>query len=380
MQCIFTYYKSGVFMNKLFEADTNTVNRVFDSFIKQNNINFNFSYDWKDYPEILDYLKKLMYTSYFKNKDIRNNLNLIIHDVEEFFACGINNKIFDNNNLISIINDLSDNENGFQSINYLPKEYSGCFGASIGNEVFINKKFSKHPCSPMLDSNGLRRLYIFHEMGHKIINILSRKDIIDNYTNTIDNYLNKFGIYDKETNYKDFIYSGFWMIEECLVQELAEVLTYNSLGIKRPDYTVRNDLNCNIVTNHDYYGIFQVPTVQLGRTLRGCGHDKGYNDVLLNMIKKALNSNFNMELISEYNDAGPEAYYDLFLILRLMGIVRNNKYASFGLGKAVNANIPYILEIIKSKCNYYKDFRDYPLFGFNPVDFSIYSDESSNTK
>lgn len=357
----------------IWNSSPDIINVTFNNFINLKYLNFKFNYNWVNFPEIEDYIKRLMYNSYISNVNIRRELPLIIHDVEDFFASGFRTGLFNKNNINGILNDLKDKNDGFLSVEYLPDKYKGCYGASIGNKIFINDSFCFHPNSPNLNNNELRKLYMFHEMGHKIININSRTDVINNYKNTIDNILQSNGLFGKDTKFKDLIDSGFWMIEESLVQELAEYLTYSSVKKNRPCFSNKYDLGCLVSTNHDYYGIFQKPTVQLGRTLRGCACGvEDDNQVAINMIKRALNSNFDSELISEYYEAGIDAYYNLFLILRLMGIIRKNKYASLNLENPINASNYDCLVAINNLTKKYRDRRSYPINGFREIDFSLY--------
>ena len=228
---------------------------------------------------------------------------------------------------------------------------------------------TRHRNSPSLTAEEVRRLYMFHEMGHKILNILSRQDVINYFTNTINSVLQNKGLSNVDLNYKNFIKDGFWMIEECLTQELAEYLTYYSSKKQRPHFENRKDLNCDISTNHDYYGIFQTPTINLGKTIKDCSNGDTNEKILLNMIKKALNSNFNLELISEYNKGNAQLYYDLFLTLRTMGMLKVEKYASFGIGKSNNINVNSCLKAIETITTRNYNYEGY----YNPIDNSLKS-------
>lgn len=279
--------------------DSNVINDYYPRFIRDNYPTFKFRFNWDSFPQIKDYLIRLMFNSFSNNFQVRSQLPELIHDVEMFFAAGLASEIFDINNLTSIINNLKDSKNGFRIVEFLPPELSGVFGNSTENKIQINKNMTRHGNSPSLTAEEIRRLYMFHEMGHKILNILSQDNVMQNFINTIEPILRSKGLSNVDLNNKGSIIDGFWMIEECLTQELAEFLTYYSSRKRRPEYEYRRDLGCTIETNHDYYGIFQIPTVNLGKTIRGCSNANSTNEeILLNMIKKALNSNFDLELIS----------------------------------------------------------------------------------
>lgn len=361
--------------------DSNTIKDYFPQFLRDNYPTFKFSFNWEDFPQIQDYLTRLMFNSFSNSPQVRSQLPELIHDVELFFAAGLASEIFDNNNLTSILNNLKDSKNGFRIVEFLPPELSGVFGNSTENKIQINQRMTRHGNSPSLTANEIRRLYMFHEMGHKILNILSQDSVMQNFINTIDPMLRSKGLSNADLNYKEFIIDGFWMIEECLTQELAEFLTYYSSQKRRPQFENRSDLGCNIETNHDYYGIFQIPTINLGKTIRGCSKANSTNEeILLNMIKKALNSNFDLELISEYNQGNAQLYYDLFLTLRAMGMVKKQKYASFGIGSPIaGLNVQSCLNTIANITKRNRDLREYPANGYPNIDFNSYQTPPSNS-
>ena len=352
--------------NLFWTAESSVIKISFSDFINNYYPNFKFKYNWDVLPEIEDYLIRLMYSS-FLNNSIKLQLPELIHDIESFLASGLLTGIFDSYNLPKILQLLKDKNSGFRLIEFLPKELSGVFGNSIGNKIQINQNMTRHSNSPNLTAQEIRRLYIFHEMGHKILNILSNEKIINDFINTIEVTLQDRGLTNIDLNYKEFVKEGFWMIEECLTQELAEYLTYYSLNKKRPSFENRVDLGCLISTNHDYYGIFQMPTIHLGKTLCDCANENSTNEeVLLNMIKKSLNSNFDLELISKYNQGSAELYYDLFLTLRTMGFIKHQKYASFGVGTPLKINIQSCLDAIEMIT---KKNREYLIEGYSEINF-----------
>ncbi len=352
----------------LWTFDDEAIESYFNEFINKEYPNFRFKFDWKNFPKIKIYLIRLMYTSFAHSYDIRNQLPEIIHDVEIFFATCFATGIITRQNLSRILKRLIDKDNGFRIAEFLPSELSGVFGNSIGNRIQINRRMTRHSNSPDLSAAEIRRLYMFHEMGHKILNILANEEVINFFTNTIASTLASKGLEGADLHYKEFIKEGFWMIEECLAQELAEYLTYYSANKERPEFTTRRDLDCVILSNLDFYGIFQMPTIKLGRTIRGCAKPSSTNEeILLNMIRKALNTNFNLELISEYNQGDANLYHDLFLTLRAMGMIKVMKYASFGIGSSINVNTQSCLNAIENITRRNRDYRDYPEGGY-PTD------------
>ena len=360
-------------------ANNNSIKSYFSEFLRDNYPDFRFQFNWKNFPQVEDYLIRLMFNSFSNSSQVRTKLPELMLDVELFFASGFALKIFNNNNLSSILNNLKDEEDGFRIIEFLPPELAGVFGNSIQNKIQINQRMARHGNSPSLTAEEIRRLYTFHEMGHKILNILSRENVINDFTNTIDSVLQSKGLSNVDLNYRKYVKDGFWLLEECLTQELAEYLTYYSSQKQRPQFENRRDLDCIVSTNHDYYGIFQMPTINLGKTIRGCAKVNSSNEeILLNMIKKALNSNFDLELISEYNQGNAQLYYDLFLTLRAMGMIKIQKYASFGIGNSLNVNTQCCLNAIEKITTRNCDYREYPPNGYPSIDFNSYQTPSTN--
>lgn len=352
-----------------------------------NYINFRFKYNWANYPEIEDYLKRIFYSSYANNKNIRPHLQELIKDVEEFFYTGIKEGLINKNNLGRILASLKDKDSGMRVIEPIDRE--GIYGKSVGNKVQINLGMTKHPNSPQLSAKDVRRLYIFHEIGHKIINISDNYLETNRYTNTLEKILKNKGIDGPDLSYSGSVYNGLLMIEECLVQEMAEILTYSSVNKKRPNFRYQHEIaslqkngfeDCVVKTNLDFYGLFQTPTINLGRTIRGCSTSSSTDtEVLHNMIKKALNKNFTEELFREYNQGDGRLYYDLFLTLRSMGFIQIQKYATFGQeepikGILVSSCLNAINNITKR--NY--DFNPYPQGGYPRIEYEKFISPRAN--
>lgn len=194
-------------------------------------------------------------------------------------------------------------------------------------------------------------------------------------------------------------------MEEALTQEMAEYLTYKSLNKPRPEPQMHNLYGIDVYTNLDCYGIFQNTAANFGRTLRGCSlRGSSDCDVLQEMIKKALTSDFKNEVLAEYNDGNADLYKDLFKSLKLMGEIKAWQYDIFLGGNNVSNNTqpqkttsekstfktsigrkitigaitPSPKKKIDAKANLIqvnqileknRDYRPYPVGGFPKIDF-----------
>lgn len=370
----------------IWNTDSKELKSYFRDYISQTFPDFTFKYNWIEFPYVEDYLIRLFLNSQAENIHLVNDplltqkIPTYINYMEDFFMIGIRSGLFNEHTFPRVMESLKDPINGCKKLDFLPEGMRGLFGQSIGHAVQVNPSFKKHILSPDLTPDDLSRLYLYHELGHKILHVSSNEKSIQGFCDTMDNVLESKGLDRVETNYMSYVPEGFDMIEECLTQEMAEMFTYYAIGKKRPQYTRRYDLNSTVKSNLDYYGIFQMPTVQLGKTLRGC--DNGMSSsrvILLNMIRKALFTDFADELFAEYNDGDGELYYDLFKTLRCMGILKHQKYASFGIGIQANVNTNDLLKTIETITYRNADCRPYPSEGFPKMDFEKFRTSQGTT-
>jgi hypothetical protein len=364
------------------DCDSNIARKFLSEFKRLSHYNnFRFKYDWKEYPEIEDYLLRLMYCSFARNKDIRNDLQELIHDVEDFFYQSISQNYINKSNIDNVLSILKDKNSGLRAIEPLPEK--GLYGKSVGDIIQINLNMTKHPNSPQLTPRELTKLYMFHEIGHKVLKVASNYVAIENYLDTLEEILKSKGVNNPDTYYKYTVYHGFLMIEECLVQELAEQLTYRSSNKKRMPYNQRIEIAsiqgeeyevCEVPTNLDFYGIFQMPTIEFGKTLRGCYNSSSTNErILSRMIMKALNSDFPEEVFREYYEGNGTLYQDLFSTLRAMGMIKIQKYATFGQDTPLKGiTTESCLNAISYLTSRNQDMRTYPAEGYKEIDYEFF--------
>ena len=347
-------------MKNIFSMNDNELNYVFDKYIKNGYFNFNFLYDWSKYNFVEMYLKRLMLKSIAVNNDddlFLKNVSTYINDVEEFFATGLYADIFTDDNIANVVDVFSDK---VQFIRHLPIEYRGCYGRNVKDGIEINQHFSVHPNSGVLNKDEIRQLYLFHELGHNILNLTDDVKIIDFCDSFMDVLSSKSDYYPMYNISKEMVYSGFWLLEEALSQELGEFLVYEKANKMRPEKREEIDLGIKFYTNFDYYGLFQDIAINFGNTIRGVGEYKDDPNMLVDMIKKTINSDFVFELITEYNDGDATLYHDLGMILQSMGNILNEKYESFSERPFECTGVSPVrsYKTIKNLCNRNCDFRE----------------------
>jgi hypothetical protein len=183
-------------------------------------------------------------------------------------------------------------------IKFLPQG-SGLYGNCESGCVQINRDLSEDE----------RKLYIFHELAHILTQI---HEIIDA---SIDDYING--------SLKHSHMYGYQIIDEAMVQDMAENLFHISKGSVRPSLHSEYDeiLNISIQTNFGFYGLYQPIANAFAQSLRGMSN-------IHDMCKFALYNNFYKHIIDEYRRDGVEDRLDE--ILSKMGNIWYAKYRSFG--------------------------------------------------
>lgn len=351
----------------------------FNEIISKYYPNFSFKYKWaeENYNMIFNYLKIIMINSFNSGDDeLRGKLPELIHYVEDFFYSGIKKGFFVKNGKFN--DDLVRRMLGrVQSLGYLPNDYARrVYGHHKNGTAMIRRKSIPYFEYEGLNNDEVRRLFLFHELGHALFGIVNH-DAVGKFYNTYEQMMASKGMPDKNTNVPKLLGSGFVMIEECLCQELAEELAFDSASKKRPPYRVKEDLGCMVENNYVYYGLFQQPVIDFGRTLKGCGGSKANGSkILANMLKRALRHDFVPDVISEYNQKGSAAAYQaLKNIIINMGYICHKKYESFGetLIPGDNDSFPIkdCLDMIHHLSSEYIDNGDYPLNGFPEMDFTV---------
>lgn len=273
-------------------------------------------YNWKNYPQVEQFLLKIDYNT--KTKMDKSYLYMkeeYINDLEDYIVQCIRTGYITSENIDVVINRM----NRLEFINVLPENLRGIYG-------FTTKDYTQVLVNPDLDRNR-RKLYLFHELSHMAIGI--DEEIIKRNFESYKRIQEEDGVVLRnEVNYAK---EGWTLIEEGIVQEIAESLLYASLEKERPQATLRRDPilgNATYKSNYDYYGLYQPIVTSLGRTLRGVGRSSSDSDqtILKDLCVKAFSKNFTLDIIKEYNnDVGLDNLYN---ILGNLGVIFQGKYNS----------------------------------------------------
>ena len=298
------------------------IDKNFDYMIKNYYSKFEFKYNWDRNVLVSDYLKRLFLNSFMEDYSIRNDLPILIHDLETYLAVGINNKFINQDNILSIYRILKASLN---TISYTNEENT--LSAHTSNRIILNKNINKYLRSEKessLSPDELRRLYFYTELSNKIINI-NNDEFVDKYLNTYEKILNEKGIeFDSKID-ESLVRDGIEMVYESIAQNFGETILYLSLNKDRPKYKVTFEEGYPIVTNYEQNGIYQKPTIELGKTLSGI-NSKSDLETLLNMARVSLETSLTEYIASQYNMLSKDKYYDLVKLYLNFGIIKRNKY------------------------------------------------------
>ena len=297
-----------------------------------NQIAYKTNYNWTNYPQIIDLLARLNKSTTEKMEPAYQYLvKTLIGDVEEFIYQGVKTKTFNANNINYVLTGL----NSITNLNVLPNNLRGIYGLALSSgEIQINPRLSG---SATLTERERQRLYMFHELGHKVLKIYDSKislDFNDTFYGTIMNKDPNFNNPSYQTK-NPIVDYGWLLIEEALVQDMAEKFTYSSKNAPRPIKQNRRDERVfgayEFPTNYDYYGLFQPITIMFGKPLRGVGNlnDASDDKIMNDLLAKSLSGTFVNDVIAEYG-VNSSLYKDLYDTLFCMGHIMNAKYASFG--------------------------------------------------
>ena len=219
---------------------------------------------------------------------------------------------------ISIFKNLIDN---LLFVTVFPPSKRGLYGQYVDSEkaLYINPQL---PANSRLTSDERTRLYICHELGHVLNSKWMEKTVP---------ILNNVRCSNED---RQLMYDGFSLLDEATTQDRAENITYYFSSKIRPlMYRHSSQLfdRKPYETNFDYYGEFQVPTIQFAKTLRGIGKLLDDELVMKEFNKRSIRDDFSSRIINEYTSDGQ--IENLYYMLKRLGIIKNASYAAFGYGE-----------------------------------------------
>lgn len=284
-------------------------------------------YNWKSLPQMQKLIERVQASTKANINPLEKHMaNEYCDDFEEFIALCIKHGYINRDNIKHFYKNLSK----LKTITVLPQGNRGIYGYTTGDKSTVMT-------NPSLDRDR-RKLYLFHELGHIVLSLDHSlcQERLEHHLKLRESQ----GLPNNDIFYAG---DGLKIIEEALVQNLAETLLYDSKKQARPiekDSMDKAIPDIKFKTNFDFYGLYQSLVGSFGKTLRFVPKTpKDTPSELLNKLTvKAFYPDFTSNIINEYeNDIGIR---HLFLVLNKFGIVFNSKLNSFGYGYAAQDYSP----------------------------------------
>ncbi len=285
-----------------------------------------FIYNWDNYPDVIDYLKKVYYNTFYYLED--NGYSNIyaqefVNDIEDFLYY-FKIKQYNVEAILNRIKDIEviefydslyiDNKNNDNS-NIPPV-------LNKGIKLLLNVDIAS---DARLSAKERRKLYLYQGLTHSILSFKNKKTI--QFSQFYRRYLDK-----NITTTEMIVNNGWVLLEDTLAQELAEKITYHMTNRIRPGYRpgLENEeypiSGHKISSNLEMYRMFQEISIRFGLTI---GNIFNYLDksILSNMLKYSINYDFSSIVINEYIKR--DLLLELYQILYLMGLLINEKYRTY---------------------------------------------------
>ena len=288
-------------------------------------------YDWSRYPDIVNKFLKI-YTNTRTNLELKHMDITYAYefcsDLEEYM-----NYLRESGYDISKINELlkpllyvdffKNNLKMDNNIIYLTQEQV----IKTDGVIYINKDING---DERLNERERRRLYLYKGLNKFIFNFSNDKTrkFSRVYSELLDN---------DRLNAEALVNSGWLLLEEVLSQELAERITYDTLNKVRPALRPGMEImdeypmdGVKVSSRLEQYRPFEELVVRFGGTLSGVGNivDHSEKRIMNDLINKAIETDFSDSVISEY--AFNKNEIELYIILYNMGLLINEKYATYG--------------------------------------------------
>ena len=285
-------------------------------------------YNWDKYPEVIPYLKKINHNTrdYLKENDYSlKYANEFTEDIEDFLYY-FNIKNYDVNILLDKIKDID-------IIEFYDSLYISNSSIDVNIPPVLNREV-KILLSTYISSNSRltakerRRLYLYFGLSKSIISLKSNKTLM--FSKFYDRYLT--------SNTASVIVNNGWLFfEDTLSQEIAEKITYQTLGKVRPGYRPGLDdekypIEGNKVSsNLEMYRMFQELVVDACLTIKKINNSYQYTgeSILDDTIKYSLYNSFSDTVIAEY--IYRDNSLELYQLLYLMGLLINEKYKEYNM-------------------------------------------------
>ena len=326
-------------MEKLvWESNKTIIDKNFNYMIDNYYNDFEFKYLWDTNPIIEDYLKRLFISSFIDSESIRYDLPELIHDIEDYIATAISDKIFTDSNIDYIFDKLKYSLNSIIfDDNYLHMYKNNTIILSSD----INS-FNKNIKDLNISIEDYRRSYLYFEISKLLIDLDT-----DPSKDKFMYYLNKFSTDRSMLFDPSLIEDGIDMLNIALSQNLGEHILFKSLNMNRPKYRVIMEDNYPVVTNFIENGLYQKVSVDAGRTVTSTTNSNDYI-TLINMTKVAFETSLLDTIRVEYSRSDSRIK-DLISLFQYYGMLYRSKNDKNGIFKLDYKKLFKEIDNIKEK-------------------------------
>lgn len=271
------------------------------------------------------------------SEDMRNDLlyfNEFFRDFEFYYVSLIKLGIVNKKNFNNVLEALS----SIKVIRIFDPKDKDVEAVTYNGEISINSK-SKKKIHGMEDF-AINQMIFSHELGHIICGSWE-EDAWDFACKLYKFKDNKKILKNLNLNNRKYLLDGLFLLEEAVVQDCAEEVTYRLLGRKREKVKpiVDNDVlpGIRIHSNFNFYEEFQEVVVKFAKCLDflNCKGDDSFDLVLKKLAIKVFCRDFISQL-DECIGVDSDKIEDFTIMLACLGKIKEASYAKMGFGKEIS--------------------------------------------
>lgn len=292
----------------------------------------------KLYAKVLDeYVISTMNDEIKSGDDVRRDLlyfDEFFRDFEYYYVSLIKLGIVNKKNFNNILESLC----GIKLVRMFDPKEKDIAAVTCDGVININSKGKKKARG--MEDFATNQMIFSHELGHIICG--SWEEDAWDFANQLYRYKkNKRILKDLNLNNKKYILDGLFLLEEAVVQDCAEEVTYRLLNRKREGVKpiFDNDVlsGVTIHSNFHFYEEFQEVVVKFAKCLDflNCNNTDSFDLVLKKLARKAFCRDFIFQL-DECIGTCSDKIENYTIMLACMGRIKEATYAKLGFGEKVS--------------------------------------------
>ncbi len=265
-----------------------------------------------------------------------HSIDTFLHDFEYYYLALFKAHLITKENFRNVLDQIKK----VVAVKVLPKDARKYFALTYQNQIYINPDLKP---VRSLTPDDMHLMVHSHELGHVINN--QWVDASFHYANTLYQNPRVQGILrNMGLSSASYLKDGFCLLDEVVVQDVAERVTYLKKGQARPLMESRNDkaifgLN-SYRTNFNLYGEFQEIAVRFARTLSflHCEAQDSDDEVLRKLDIAAFRGDFVARIEREL-EFHPDKIDSFVILLATMGKIKDSTYQIIGLSASKGSSV-----------------------------------------